>query len=194
MNRFQDRTKFDSSKSGRFFQALFGVSSGVIIFLILGAIWSINYNETNALRFSKVDVKDSGFNKKSYLEMADRVFSQPFMSPTYKYNIAFTLLENGHISESVADFKKILIVDPRNLYANTALAIVYEHFNGRLQAIEYRKKIQSLDPYNAPSLVELENDYILTDNRALAVTTRDSILAMAPGTDIAKRAQSLLPK
>jgi tetratricopeptide (TPR) repeat protein len=157
-------------------------------------IWSINYNETNALKFNKVDVKDSSFNKKSYLEMADKVFSQPFMSPTYKYNIAFTLLQNGHISESVADFKKILIVDPRNLYANTALAIVYEHFNGRLQAIEYRKKIQSLDPYNAPSLVELENDYILTDNRALAVATRDSILAMAPGTDTAKKAQSLLPK
>ena len=116
------------------------------------------------------------------------------MSPTYKYNIAFTLLENGYISDSVTYLKKIVRDDPRNLFANTALAIVYEHFNGRLQAIEYRKKLQLLDPYNAMSLVELENDYLLTANRALAMATRDSIIAMAPGTDVAKRAAALITK
>ena len=188
------RSLTTSRTAARLSKVIFASFSAATVILILGAIFVINQNETNALKFNKINVKDSSFHKQNYFNYSAKVFSQSFMSPTYKYNIAFTLLENGYISDSVTYLKKIVRDDPRNLFANTALAIVYEHFNGRLQAIEYRKKLQLLDPYNAMSLVELENDYLLTANRALAMATRDSIIAMAPGTDVAKRAAALITK
>jgi hypothetical protein len=52
--------------------------------------------------------------------------------------------------------------------------------------------LAKLDPYGAENLLSLENDYLLTGDQHSALATRDSIMSMAPGTDVAHRAEKLL--
>jgi hypothetical protein len=69
---------------------------------------------------------------------------------------------------------------------------VYENLKNPLEAIPVRKQLAKLDPYGAENLLSLANDYLSTGDVKLAVETKNAIISMAPGTEVAKRAEKLL--
>jgi hypothetical protein len=58
--------------------------------------------------------------------------------------------------------------------------------------LNLRKKLIELDPYGAENIYSLAKEYLIVGDKASAIKMRDAIVSMAPGTDVAKRAESLL--
>jgi tetratricopeptide (TPR) repeat protein len=104
--------------------------------------------------------------------------------------------KNGDVNSAIKYLNASLESDKRYLQSYVSLASIYEsmHFINLPMAIQNRLQIKKYDPYNAQNLVNLENDYILTKNVGAAIAIRDSILEMAPGTDLAKQATILITK
>ena len=151
-------------------------------------------NETATARFAQIQSPTDPAGKEIYRAIAKKTFNQPLLNPNAKANIALTMAKNGYGPEAIAFFKETIKADPRNTNSYSLLSAVYEHLQSPREAIPYRKQLVLLDPYGAENLVRLENDYLLIGDKASAIATRDSILAMAPGTDVAKRAAALITK
>jgi tetratricopeptide (TPR) repeat protein len=151
-------------------------------------------NETATARFAQIQSPTDPAGKDIYRAIAKKTFSQPLLNPNAKANIALIMAKNGYGPEAIAFFKETIKADPRNTNSYSLLSVVYEHLKSPREAIPYRKQLALLDPYGAENLVSLENDYLLIGDKASAIATRDSILAMAPGTDVAKRAAGLITK
>jgi tetratricopeptide (TPR) repeat protein len=151
-------------------------------------------NETATARFAQIQSPTDPAGKDIYRAIAKKTFNQPLLNPNAKANIALIMAKNGFGPEAIAFFKETIKTDPRNTDSYSVLSAVYEHLKSPQEAIPYRKQLALLDPYGAENLVSLENDYLLIGDKASAIATRDSILAMAPGTDVAKRAAALITK
>jgi len=149
-------------------------------------------NETGTFRFSITESPADPSGKDIYRAIAKETFNQPLLNPNYKVDIATTLAKNNYSSEAINYYKKTIASDQRNSNAYILLSLIYERLMSPQEAIPYRKQLALLDPYGAENLVSLENDYLLMGDKASAIATRNSILAMAPGTDVAKRAAALI--
>jgi O-antigen ligase len=149
-------------------------------------------NETATARFSQIQSPTDPAGKDVYRTIAKKTFYQPLLNPNYKANIALTMAKNGYGPEAITYFKETIKDDPRNTNSYSLLALVYENLKNPKAAIPYRKQLALLDPYGAENLLSLQKDYLLVGDKSSAVSIRDSILAMAPGTDVAKRAAGLI--
>lgn len=151
-------------------------------------------NETATARFAQIQPPADPAGKDVYRAIAKKTFNQPLLNPNAKVNIALTMAKNGYVPEAISFFKENIKADPRNTNSYILLSQVYENLKSPQEAIPYRKQLALLDPYGAENLVSLEKDYLLTGDKSSAIAIRDSILAMAPGTDVAKRAAALITK
>jgi O-antigen ligase len=151
-------------------------------------------NETATARFSQIQSPTDPAGKDVYRAIAKKTFNQPLLNPNDKVNIALIMAKNGYVPEAITYFKETIKADPRNANSYSLLALVYENLKNPKEAIVYRKHLALLDPYGAENLVSLQKDYLLTGDKSSAIAIRDSILDMAPGTDVAKRAAGLITK
>jgi O-antigen ligase len=149
-------------------------------------------NETSTLKFSAIQAPTDPAGKDAYRAIAKKTFNQPLLNPNYKANIAVLMAKNNYAPEAINYFKETIKTDPRNTNSYSLLALVYENLKSFQEAIPLRKELAKLDPYGAENLLSLENDYLITGDEKSAVETKNAIIAMAPGTDVAKRAEKLL--
>jgi O-antigen ligase len=164
-----------------------------ITLLVLGFVVApMHRNLSQPFEFHQTPVPNIEGGRQAYLGLASRIFNLPLLNPNDKLQVATDLAVHGFGSESVSYLKKTISADSRNSNAHLVLADVYEHLRDYPNAIIYRLKVAQLDPYGADNLLQLENDYLLVKNIEAARFTRDSIIAMAPGTDVAKRAVKFL--
>jgi O-antigen ligase len=149
-------------------------------------------NETSTLKFSEIQSPSDPAGKDAYRAIAKKTFDLPFLNPNYKANIAASLARNNYGPEAINYFKETIRTDPRNTNSYSLLSLVYENLKSPQEAISLRKELAKLDPYGAENLLSLENDYFITGDKKSAVETKNEIIAMAPGTDVANRAEKLL--
>jgi O-antigen ligase len=149
-------------------------------------------NETSTLKFSAIQAPTDLAGKDAYRAIAKKTFNQTLLNPNYKANIAVSMAKNNYGPEAINYFKETIKTDPRNTNSYTLLALVYENLKSPQEAIPLRKELTKLDPYGAENLLSLANDYLMTGDQKSAVETKNAIIAMAPGTDVAKRAEKLL--
>jgi tetratricopeptide (TPR) repeat protein len=149
-------------------------------------------NETSTFRFSITQSPTDMASKDIYRSIAKKTFNLPLLNPNYKANIATMLAKNNYTSEAISYFKQTIKSDSRNTNAYLLLSLIYEHLKNPQEAISLRQQLVILDPYGAENLVSLEADYIAIGDKQAAVKTRNAILAIAPGTDVAKRAAALI--
>jgi len=149
-------------------------------------------NETSTLKFSAIQAPTDPAGKDVYRAIAKKTFNQPLLNPNYKANIAVSMAKNNYGPEAITYFKETIKTDPRNTNSYSLLALVYENLKNPLEAIPVRKQLAKLDPYGAENLLSLANDYLSTGDVKLAVETKNAIISMAPGTEVAKRAEKLL--
>jgi len=149
-------------------------------------------NETATLKFLSIQAPTDPAGKDTYRAIAKKTFEQPLLSPNYKVNIATLMARNNYGPEAISYFKQIIKTDPRNTNSYSLLSLIYENLKSPQEAIPYRKELAKLDPYGAENLLSLEHDYLVTGDKPSAVITKHLIIAMAPGTDVAKRAEKLL--
>jgi tetratricopeptide (TPR) repeat protein len=149
-------------------------------------------NETSTLKFSAIQAPTDPAGKDAYRAIAKKTFNQTLLNPNYKANIAVSMAKNNYGPEAINYFKETIKADPRNTNSYSLLGLVYENLKRPNEAIPLRKELAKLDPYGAENLLSLENDYLITGDEKSAAETKNAIIAMAPGTDIAKRAEKLL--
>jgi O-antigen ligase len=149
-------------------------------------------NETSTLKFSAIQAPTDPAGKDAYRAIAKKTFNQTLLNPNYKANIAVSMAKNNYGPEAINYFKETIKTDPRNTNSYTLLALVYENLKSPQEAIPLRKELAKLDPYGAENLLSLENDYLITGDQKSAVETKNAIIAMAPDTDVANRAEKLL--
>ena len=149
-------------------------------------------NEVNAEKFLRYSLPSDPAGQTLYKNIAEATFNQPLLNPNYKEQIAAKMAQNNLLDESVDFFKRTIKLDSRNGNSLSLLALVYENSKNPIEAIKVRRQLALIDPYGANNLLALENDYLKVGDKANATKVQESILQMAPGTDIAKRAVELL--
>ena len=154
----------------------------------------MNRNETGYARFSQITSPSDPATKKIYEQIADHTFHGALMNPEYRFQVAFIMARNGYVSQATQYLKETIKADPRNMNSYTLLATIYEGTHDYEAAIKYRKLLQNLDPWNADNLLQLESDHLARKDMSSAMNSRDAIIKMAPGTDVAKRAAALITK
>ena len=170
------------------------VTFGVALIALAFVVVPMQRNNSQPFEFHQTPLPNIQGGREAYVNLANRVFNLPLLNPNDKVQVATDLARQGLGPEAIEFLKKSIEVDSRNSNAYAILADVYEHLKDFPNAISNRKQLLLLDPYGAENLVTLENDYILTGNKIAAIAIRDSIIAMAPGTDVAKRAMALITK
>jgi tetratricopeptide (TPR) repeat protein len=109
------------------------------------------------------------------------VINTPLIDPNYSLRCAHGLILAGFTEEGILELKKIHKADPRNLEALITLALIYEKNNKIPDAIIYREKVKSLDPWNAINLLQLGKNYKVQGNIIKSKEMLDRILSFAIG-------------
>jgi O-antigen ligase len=111
------------------------------------------------------------------------------IDPSYALNSANNLISADYTSEGLKAIENIYQKDRRNLNALKALVFVSEK-SGNLDAVaKYRKLILSLDPWDAPNILELAKVYKAKSDTELSQTLFKKIIAFAPNTPEANQAE-----
>jgi O-antigen ligase len=170
------------------------IAFSILLVLLLLIIVPMYRNETGTFRFLITQSPSDATGKEIYRKIAKETFNHPLLNPKYKVDIATTLAKNNYPQDAINFFKQTIREDSRNIDAYILLSGLYEQLKKPKDSIPNRKQLALLDPYGAENLLSLENDYLQTGDRTSAIVIRDSIITMAPGTDVAKRAAGLITK
>ena len=130
--------------------------------------------------------------RSAYLQLSSQAFNTPLLSPDYKVRIAFNITNAGLVDEGKLYFEQILKQDPKKSDAPQFLAEIYESQKNYPEAIKYRVATREVYPWNTANLFGLESDYLAIGDKNSAKAVRDSIIAMAPGTENALKADKAI--
>jgi len=155
-------------------------------------ILPMNRNGSQTIKFNTTTPPSTEGQKQAYLSTASKVFNLPLLNPNDKEQIAVSVAKSNFFPESVPLLKATIKDNPRNANAHTVLANLYEYLKQYENAIGERNAIRILDPYGADNFLSLTKDYLIIGDEKSAVETRNAIIAMAPGTDVAKQADKVL--
>ena len=122
-------------------------------------------------------------------EYANNTLQTPLLDYQYKIMTATYLYGMGYKQEGVNLLEKLLRIDPRNLDVLSVLSSYYEQAGNVNAAIELRKLIIPLDPWNTPNFLQLGFNYKFlgdTVNQKLAL---EKVLSYAPNDPLVIKAQ-----
>jgi hypothetical protein len=117
---------------------------------------------------------------------SESVLNNNLSDPNYKIQIAYNLFNAGKFEKSFEIVKMIAEENPRNLYALEAVAILSTELNDSTSAIESRKKIIDIDPWNAKNYLQLMLLYKAIGDTQNAVLMKEKIMSFAAQTNEAK--------
>jgi len=178
----------------------------VFIFLFIPAI----FLSVSIVRIESSLSKISG-NFTSYLNQMDKnsdlsrrllgliekdsknVQTSSLIDPNYKLQLAYIRFDLGDKVSAIRDIEEVVNEFPRNIYGVKALGqlLATDRIN---EAIQYRKRLTLLDPWNAENYLQLLYLYKASGDLVKAQVMRDIIISFAPGTNEAKVAMEELLK
>ena len=147
--------------------------------------------ETKYSTFLKIQVPTESSALKIYDKIALDTYKLKFQNSDYRIFMAFKIVNSGNVDLGLSMFKDILARDPRRHDAATFISSIYEQQKKYSDAITYRNIVRNLNPYGADSLLELTKDYKAIGDTEAAKKIANEIIAMAPGTQIAKDAAKI---
>jgi O-antigen ligase len=146
------------------------------------------YQVTNSLNFNS-PIQSEVFNSNvNNLEKAKLV------EPAYKFRLANIYFQSGNLEKAKLQVEKLLQYNPDNfdyLFGYTQI-LTYE--SNWPKVIETRKKIISIDPWNADNYLQLAKAYESFGDKAQALNTYEKILEFAEGKSQAKEAQQAIDR
>ena len=167
----------------------------ILIFVFTIAIILPMYKgETRVVNFLRINPSSviGASLKSEYMQLGSQAFNTPLLSPDYKVRIAFNITNAGLVDEGKLYFEQILKQDPKKSDAPQFLAEIYESQKNYPEAIKYRVATREVYPWNTANLFGLESDYLAIGDKNSAKAVRDSIIAMAPGTENALKADKAI--
>jgi tetratricopeptide (TPR) repeat protein len=130
--------------------------------------------------------------KAVYFELASKTINTPLIDQQYKIMTASYLGGMGFTAEGLNLLIDLHAEDPRNLDTLTLLAYFNQQLGKFPEAIDYRKKIAKLDPWNAENYLAMGRYYKELNDKVNMQITLDKILSFASNDPIAAAAKSEL--
>lgn len=125
-------------------------------------------------------------------QLATKTIDTPLIDDQYKVMTASYLGAMGFPKESIDLLNKLHVADPRNLDVLNLLASFNQQLGKYEEAINYRKQIAKLDPWNAENYLVLGRYYKQLGDKTNTQITLDKILSFASNDPIAATAKSEL--
>jgi O-antigen ligase len=165
------------------------MTSGFSTLLVLILVAILYRGETNSYNSSQnVNLQDPT-SRNYFKELQLKAINTPLNDPTYSLFAASRLIQSGYVDEGLAEAKKIYLQNPRNLDALLLFALTYEQLSKLPEAISYREKIASLDPWNAKNYLALGKYYKQQGDLDKSEEMLEKILSFASTNQIADQAK-----
>lgn len=120
---------------------------------------------------------------------SEQVLQSPFALTDYKNVIFSSMIENQDVKTVISKIEEQQKLDPRNLDTLNLLIFCEEKLLNYQNAINYRLKVTTLDPWNAKNLLGLAQLYKVTGEKAQMEFWAKRILTFAAKDPIADVAQ-----
>ena len=133
-----------------------------------------------------------GLASQDYIAQVKSAFDPKETNTQFIIQLANLLFRQGANLDGLKMTDRVIEVDPRSYYGNYFAAVVNESAGKQADAIKYRERLKTLDPWNNASLIELAKDYLAVGDKDSA----DSIVALIkknfPGSQADIDASALL--
>ena len=161
--------------------------SGVSSILVLSLVIILYRGESNSYQGGvSLNLQDEA-SRTYFKDLQMKVINTPLNDPSYKLFAVSRLIDAG-FEEGLTEVEKLYKVDPRNLDTLALLSIVNERLGNLSKAIEFRKAIAELDPWNAENYLALGRYYKSQGNSTESELMLDKIVSFAANHPIAKQA------
>jgi O-antigen ligase len=160
-----------------------GVSSIFILILVI----LLYRGESNSYQGGvSLNLQDEA-SRTYFKDLQLKVINTPLNDPSYKLFSASRLIDAG-FEQGLTEAEKLYKADPRNLDTLALLSIANERLGNLSKAIEFRKAITELDPWNAENYLALGRYYKSQGNSTESKLMLDKILSFAANHPIAEQA------
>jgi O-antigen ligase len=168
------------------------VISGMILVPVIVFSSFFYKSESNLFFLKGITVPSSPQNKQPVQDYVNKVISNPFSDPFYKYRAAYFLLDMGYTDDAYSIILGSHRNDPRNPDYLQGLANFEESRQNIQNAISIRNKISVIDPWNADNYLKLLVLYKNGGDLINANDIKNKIVDFAPNTEVAKAAVEAL--
>jgi len=159
-----------------------------LLFVVAFSICIPMYLSDSSLTTARGYAAPSSANLSAYLQITRKPLTYGFQDPHNKASVAILIAQANQIPEATTDLLAILKSDPKSFQAMTTLALISEGKKSFAEAVSYREKIASIDPWNYQNLLQLGIDRkqlgdkvgakaIIAQIDAFASTTSEAVTA-----------------
>jgi tetratricopeptide (TPR) repeat protein len=127
-------------------------------------------------------------SKSALYEYANKTLDTRLLEPGYKITSGNYLAASGFTNEGLDVLKEVVLSDPRNLDALTALAEFNQQLGNLDEVNKYRLQMAKYDPFNAANYLQLGRNYKSLGDIAKMNEMLVKIMSFAPETEEAKQA------
>ena len=133
-----------------------------------------------------------GLSSQEYVGKVLDSFDPAETNPQFLIQLSDLAFRQGAIVDGLKMIDRVNEIDHRSYYGNYFAAMVYESTERKSQAIKYRERLVTLDPWNNASLLELIKDYLAVGNKDSASSIAALIRKNYPGSQSDIEASALL--
>jgi O-antigen ligase len=161
------------------------------VFLIFTLILMVpQVNKSSSLLTLKKTLP--GLSSQEYIAKVIKSFEPEEKNSQFLIQLADLAFRQGAVADGLKMVDRVNEIDQRSYYGNYFAAVVNESTGKQAEAIKYRERLMTLDPWNNASLIELVKDYLAVGNKDSAASVAVKIKKNYPGSQADIDATALL--
>ena len=160
----------------------FGIAAIVLVVFL-------NRGESNIFKVRAAFNPAIPAQKTIFYDYANKTINTPLIDYQYKIMTASYLYDMGYNQDAISLLEKLTVEDSRNLDVLTIISSYYERDGNITAAIESRKRIISLDPWNSTNYLQLAYDYKFIGDKLNQKAMLDKVLSFAAQDPIVIKAK-----
>ena len=161
------------------------------VFLIFTLILMVpQVNKSSSLLTLKKTLP--GLSSQEYIAKVIKSFKPEEKNSQFLIQLADLAFRQGAVADGLIMVDRVNEIDLRSYYGNYFAAVVNESTGKQAEAIKYRERLMTLDPWNNASLIELVKDYLAVGNKDSAASVAVLIKKNYPGSQADIDAMALL--
>jgi O-antigen ligase len=159
----------------------FGIAAIILVVIL-------NRGESNIYKVRAAFNPAEPTQKSIFYDFANKTINTPLIDYRYKIMTASYLYDMGYKQDGLSLLEKLTKEDKRDLDVLTIISSYYEIEGDITSAIESRKRIIMLDPWNATNYLQLASDYKFTGDKANQKLVLDKVLSFASNDPVVIKA------
>ena len=183
-----DKSKLKNRKEVDEFPIGYFASALLIIFALIVMVPQIN--KSSSLLVLKKTIPS--LSSQEYVSKLIKAFDPLENNTQYLIQLSDLAFRQGAIVDGLKMVDRVNAVDQRSYYGNYFAAIVYESSGKQAEAIKYRERLMTLDPWNNASHIELIKNFLAIGDRESAASVAAIIKKNYPGSQADLDASALM--